>query len=130
MRNARRAYTLIEVMIALLIISTLFAIGAPNLILARERSRSRSCSKNLYYIEAAKEQYALDNKLNPSSPAPTIENLYTAGNSASNYLKTLPVCPSKGTYSVNIVSTEPTCSRAAFTINATNGTFPHTVNGR
>ncbi len=130
MRNSRRAYTMIEVMIVLLIISIIFAIGAPNLILARERSRSRTCSRNLTYLSGAKEQYALTNRLGPSSPAPTLANLYTAGGGSSNYLKSLPVCPSGGDYSVNVIGTEPTCSRTAFAINAPGGRFPHTVDGR
>lgn len=130
MRSARHAFTIIEVMLVVLVIATILAIAAPNLILARERARSRACSRNLEYINGAKEQYALGNRLTPASPALTLADLFTAGGGSSNYLKSMPVCPSSGTYSVNVISTDPTCSRAALAINATNGTFPHTVNGR
>jgi prepilin-type N-terminal cleavage/methylation domain-containing protein len=130
MKPTKRAFTLIEVMIVILMISVIFAIAAPNLILARENSRAKNCSQNLKNIEGAKEQYALDRRLT-SSTTPAMTDLYAVGNSTSNYLKSLPVCTANGSYNINAISTTPTCSRAvSFAINDKGGRFPHTVDGR
>lgn len=121
---------MIEVMVVVLIISVIFSVGTPYLILARENSRAKNCSRNLKNIEGAKEQYALDKRLNP----PTIINvsdLWTAGNSTTNYLKTEPKCPANGSYPGNAVGIAPVCSRAvSFPINDKGGRFPHTFNGQ
>lgn len=129
MKHTKRAFTIIEVMIVVLIISVIFAIGAPNLILARENSRAKNCSRNLKNIDGAKEQYALDKKLT-SATTPAMADLFTSGNATSNYLKSLPVCTANGSYNINPVGTHPTCSRAvSFAVNDKNGRFPHTVDG-
>jgi type IV pilus assembly protein PilA len=102
-------FTLIEIMVVTMIITTLLAIAVPNFLRSRETTRSRGCVKNLRTISMAKEQYAMDNHLDPTSPMPTLAEL--SGNGGSAYIKgTEPLCPSDGDYSVNALNTEPTCS--------------------
>src|SRR5207244_6719969 len=58
----RKGFTLVEIMIVVLIIGILLAIAVPNFIKARETSRTKSCIANLKQIDAATEQWAMDNK--------------------------------------------------------------------
>src|SRR5579872_1149800 len=101
--KTRRAFTLIEIMIVVLIIGILLAVAVPNFIRARESSRAKSCVANLKQIDGAKEQWAMDNKKDAGAmPLPT--DLYGV------YTKFPPSCPSNGTYTINGVGTNPTCS--------------------
>lgn len=100
-----RAFTLVEIMIVVLIIGILLAIAVPNFIKARESSRAKTCVANLKQIEAAKEQWAMEEKKGPTD-TPTQADL--AG--ANAYMKKWPECPSGGTYTINNVATAPTCS--------------------
>ena len=102
-KKARRAFTLVEIMIVVLIIGILLAIAIPNFIRARETSRAKSCQSNLQHIDSAKEQWAMDNK-KTATDAPGSTDL------APNYLKTYPTCPSNGTYTIGNVGTVPTCT--------------------
>ena len=113
-QKARRAFTLVEIMIVVLIIGILLAIAIPNFIRARETSRAKSCQSNLQHIDSAKEQWAMDNKKTATDTAPLSTDL------ASTYIKTYPNCPSNGTYSINQVGVTPQCSigGAAGTYNA------------
>jgi prepilin-type N-terminal cleavage/methylation domain-containing protein len=103
-----KAFTLVEIMIVVLIIGILMAIAVPNFIRARENSRRNTCIANLKQIDAAKEQYAMDQKL-ATGAAVAMTDL----TGSSGYLKSTPACPSSGTYTVNVVGTNPTCSLSA-----------------
>ncbi len=95
MKSLRRAFTLVEIMIVVLIIGILLAIAVPNFIKARESAREKSCIANLRQIEAAGEQYLMDNKLPSSAPL----NLYDLiGTGSGAYIKagSQPLCPSSG----------------------------------
>ena len=109
--KARRAFTLVEIMIVVLIIGILLAIAIPNFIRARETSRAKSCQANLQQIDSAKEQWAMDNK-KTTTDTPASTDL------APTYMKTYPTCPSSGTYTINAIGTTPTCS-----IGGTSGAF-------
>ena len=102
-KKARRAFTLVEIMIVVLIIGILLAIAIPNFIRARETSRAKSCQSNLQHIDSAKEQWAMDNK-KTSTDAPASSDL------APTYVKSYPTCPSNGTYTIGNVGVTPTCS--------------------
>ena len=62
------------------------------------------CLNNLRQIEAAKEQWALEND-KTADAIPTAQDLLP-------YLSNMvfPVCPSGGTYTINAVGVPPTCS--------------------
>lgn len=104
-RKSRQGFTLIEIMIVVLIIGILLAIAVPNFIQARDSSRSRSCVSNLKQIDAAKQQFAMDNRLAGSA---TVADSDIVG----TYIKgsALPQCPSGGTYTIGTVDTDPACS--------------------
>ena len=107
MRNpkpiTKRAFTLVEIMIVVLIIGILLAIAVPNFMKARDNSRAKACIANLTQISAAKEQAAMDLKLQDTD-TPTQVQL------SPDYIKTWPTCPASGTYTINNIATNPTCT--------------------
>jgi prepilin-type N-terminal cleavage/methylation domain-containing protein len=105
--NKKRAFTLVEIMIVVLIIGILMAIAVPNFVKARDSSRSKSCIANLKQIDSAKEQYAMDAKLDSGA---TVAWSNLAG--ATAYMKAQPTCPSGGTYTLNAVGTNPQCNKS------------------
>ena len=107
-KKARHGFTLVEIMIVVLIIGILLAIAVPNFIKARESSRTKACVANLKQLDSAKEQYAMDNKLQTGDAVPA-GALY----GAAGYIKVEPECPSGGTYTVGAISADPTCDGGA-----------------
>jgi len=99
-------FTLVEIMIVVAIIGLLAAIAIPNFVRARNTSQKNSCINNLRQLDAAKQQWAMENKQQDSS-------VPTSGD-VKQYLKNnlYPHCPSGGTYSLNAANTDPTCSQA------------------
>ena len=90
----RRAFTLIEVMMVISVISVLFAISTPSIIQARERTRTRSCIRNLRNIDGVNQARNLERNLPATTTAAPVSTL-----TAEGYLKSTPACPSGGTYS-------------------------------
>ncbi|MGQ9456524.1 MAG: competence type IV pilus major pilin ComGC [Armatimonadota bacterium] len=107
-RRRRGGFTLVEIMIVVLIISVLLSIAIPNFMRARETSRAKSCCSNLRQIETAKEQWAMDNKASDGDEVTGGINTLVA----QGYLKQTPKCPSGGTYTINPIGTNATCSFA------------------
>lgn len=102
-KSVKRAFTLVEIMIVVLIIGILLAVAVPNFMTARETSRAKSCSANLHQVESAKEQYAMDNRLADGTAVAGLASL-------TDYIKKTPECPSGGTYTVGAIGTDPSCS--------------------
>ena len=100
---------MMELMVVVTIINVVFAISAPNIRHAREVARGRSCIRNLRQIDGAKEQYAIDWRLPQGNTMPALSVL--CGDGTTTYIKGgTPVCPRAGTYAINRVGTNPTCS--------------------
>ena len=95
---------MVEIMIVVLIIGILMAIAVPQWVSARERTRVRACLRNLTEIDNAKARWAMENSL-PGTAVPTAADI------APIFIKgQMPVCPTSGTYTINNVDSEPSCS--------------------
>ena len=103
-----RAFTLVEVMIVVLIIGVLAGIAIPNFVKTRSTARQKTCINNMKQLESAKEQWAMDKK-KASGDACAMTDLTGSG----NYINNTPTCPGGGTYAVNAVAAQPTCTLSA-----------------
>jgi len=90
---------------ASIIVLCLIGVALPGFFRAAEVNRLRKCRENLAKIEGAKEQYALENNVDPSVK-PEWKDLI----GATLYLKQIPVCPYGGTYRIGDLNTVPECS--------------------
>ena len=103
LRRRRTGFTLVEIMIVVLIIGILLAIAVPNFMKARDTSRTKTCIANLRQIEAAKEQAAMDLHM-------TDTDVPTQAQLSPDYVKSWPSEPQGGTYTINAINANPTCS--------------------
>ena len=101
----KSGFTLVEIMIVVAIIGLLAAIAIPNFVRARNTTQRNACINNLRQLDGAKQQWALENKQSDTSTP--------ANADVQNYIKNnaFPTCPAGGTYTVGVVSTDPTCTR-------------------
>jgi prepilin-type N-terminal cleavage/methylation domain-containing protein len=73
--QSRFGFTLVELMIVVAIIGLLASLAVPNLARARDTSRLNVIYNNLRVLEAAKEQWALDNNKTTGTPVDDISVL-------------------------------------------------------
>lgn len=100
-------FTLVEIMIVVAIIGLLAAIAVPNFAQARTNARRSTCINNMRLVDAAKEQYALENnKDTATTPVAADLTPYLKGNA-------MPTCSAQGTYTIAAIGTLPSCSKAA-----------------
>lgn len=107
---------------AVFIIPLMLAIAIPNFIQARDHAIKQACSNNLRKIDAAKQQWALENKKS-GEDVPTLEDIepYIPGGFASLH------CPAGGAYSINKLIEPPSCSVSNHVIiGASSALFPGT----
>ena len=104
-QNSRKSgFTLVEIMIVVAIIGLLAAIAIPNFVKARTTAQKNACIANLKQIDGAVQQWALENKkVSSDQPVTSDVSAYLKGNS-------LPACPAGGSYTLGVVSANPTCT--------------------
>jgi competence protein ComGC len=83
----------------------LMASDIPNFVKARETAQMNACINNLRQIDAAKQQWALENN-KKGTDTPTQSDLVRYISSKGQF----PVCPKGGTYTIDPVDEPPTCS--------------------
>ena len=99
----RKAFTLVEIMIVVLIIGILLAIAVPNMLRARTTTWQTACFENQEILKDASDMWWLDNGLAASS-VPTMGDLVPA------FMKVAPTCPTHGTYTLADGFTPVTCT--------------------
>jgi len=86
------------------ILAMMAAIAIPNFVKARTAAQRNACIQNLRQIDAAKEQWGLENKKTLGATVVVSEANAYLPNGAT------PICPAGGVYTYNVLGTPPTCS--------------------
>lgn len=86
-------------------IGLLAAIAIPNFVKARKTAQMNACINNLRLIDAAKQQWQLENNKTTNS-TPTIIDLQPYVGSGGTWL----ICPAGGSYEINALGELPTCT--------------------
>lgn len=103
--NKNSGFTLVEVMIVITMIGILLMISVPNFAKVRNKARINSCLSMLNQIDRAKDQYAAEHNKHSGDRVTWSELVPT-------YIRSLPHCPSGNSYTLQPISTNPTCTNA------------------
>ena len=104
----RHAFTLVEIMVVVAVISLLTAIAVPNFVKARATAQADACINNLRKIDDAASQFAIERGKSTGDPVSLNRDLtpYIKMNAAGK----LPSCPAHGTYGIENIGDRPDCS--------------------
>jgi prepilin-type N-terminal cleavage/methylation domain-containing protein len=104
----KAGFTLVEIMIVVAIIGLLAAIAIPNFVKARATSQANACINNLRQIDAAANEFALEQHKTTGGAITFPSDLtpYIKLNSQSS----LPPCPAGGSYTDPTVGISPQCN--------------------
>ena len=92
---------------AILFIPMMMAIAIPNFVRARDISMQNACINNLRQIDAAKNEWALENNKTNGAPVTAADiKPFLKLKANEDFLK----CPAGGTYAIGPVGESPTCS--------------------
>ena len=111
-KSRRGGFTLVEIMIVVAIIALLAAIAVPNFLRARKRSQATRILEDLRMLDAAIDQYAIENN--------RASGTAVAFTDVKNYLKAGTVLYNSGTdlfgnsYGAFTVDTVPKVPNSAF----------------
>ena len=103
--NKSKGFTLTEITIVVAIIGLLAAIAIPNFVAARNANQQNACIRNLNQIQGAKTTWALENS-KIGTAVPTDRDLF----GMTQYVRSKPLCPAGGTYTLGAVNQDPQCS--------------------
>jgi prepilin-type N-terminal cleavage/methylation domain-containing protein len=104
-RSKNRGFTLIEILVVVAIMGIVLGLAIPNLMRARLRARQQMCIENLSQIESAKQIWGVENS-KKDGDVPAKSDLIGPG----CYMKADPVCPGGGTYNLNAIGANASCS--------------------
>jgi hypothetical protein len=92
---------------AILFIPMMMAIAIPNFVKARATAQANACINNLRQIDAAENEWALENNKTNGTPVTEADiKPYIKLDASGN----LPKCPAGGTYIIGSVGEFPACS--------------------
>ena len=104
-------FTIIEVMIVVAIIGIFITITAISANRVSTKSKTNSCITNLRRIDAAKSLWSITSGSDPDDPV-------SMSDLVPEHIKTTPVCPSGGVYTVGNLKTLATCSVQGHALSA------------
>ncbi len=98
-------FTIVEVLFVVALVGLLLGIAVPNVLKARQASIRNECLQNLGYVEAAKEQFATENR-KPNG-------YYSSEAEIKHYLRDQKMlrCPTGVGYRLDPIGTRAYCSR-------------------
>lgn len=105
-------FTLLEVIITITIIGLLAAIAVPNMIIARSKAQTNGCINNLKHIDAAIQQWALEENKGIGAPVSAADLTPYLGRGGSLASVFCPVDNSKrfaNSYTLLNTVTRPVC---------------------
>lgn len=105
LERSPKAFSLVEIMIVVSIIGIMLAVAVPSWLRARETSHRRACQETLSKIDGAKEQWAIESNQPVGANAEWTDLV-----GGDLYIRRSPVCPMAGTYAIESVGTDPSCS--------------------